>query len=196
MFVPVIWSQPLRDAYLLTLQRYFAPVIRPPFVFTGDSMTANTNWGWALARNPLAAVNLAAGGATIHQIAWQVSKAGNYHGKYLFVTAGTNDILTDRSLSQIRSDFASLLEQVPKGMKVIVTLIPYTSSPEHRDAIRTANLDILKLVSNHDGVVVIDINPLISVDGILEARYTVDGVHFNRDAYNIWTEQLRKVLNL
>lgn len=196
MFVPVIWSQPVRDAYLLTLQRHFAPVMRPAFVFTGDSMTANTNWGWALARNPLAAVNLAEGGATIHQIAWQVSKAGNYHGEYLFVTAGTNDIFTGRSLSQILSDFAFLLEQLPKGMKVIVTLIPYTSFPKHRDAIRTANSHLLTLISNHDRVIVVDINPLISVDGILEAKYTVDGVHFNRAAYNVWAEQLRKALNL
>ena len=176
---PVIWSHSLRNAYLLTLHRHLAALIPPLFVFTGDSLTANIDWGWALARNPLAAVNLAEDGATINQVALQVSKADSYHGEYLVVTAGTNDIVGEnRSLPQVLSDFESLIERVPKGMKVVVTLIPYTSFQKHRDAIRSANLGIRSLISNHDGIVV-DINPLVSIDGILEARYTTDGVHFN-----------------
>ena len=91
--VPIIWSQPLRNTYLLTLHRYVAKLTPPKFVFAGDSLTANANWGWAMTRNPFSAANLAEEGARVAEVAGQVSKAKAYHANLLFVTAGTNDIV-------------------------------------------------------------------------------------------------------
>ena len=51
--MPIIFSQPVRYAYVRMIERQIAKVTPPRFVFVGDSLTAQGNWGWLLARNPL-----------------------------------------------------------------------------------------------------------------------------------------------
>src|SRR3989440_5065642 len=98
---PIILNQPARRAYLLLIDRQIAKVVPPRFVFAGDSLTANGNWGWMLARNPLSAANLAEDGASINEVAIQVSRARAYDADFLLVMAGTNDILYHHGLEQI-----------------------------------------------------------------------------------------------
>ena len=90
--MPIIFSQPMRRAYLLLIDRQIAKVVPPRFVFAGDSLTAHGNWGWRLARNPLAATNLAEDGASINDVAIQVTRARAYYADFLLVMAGTNDL--------------------------------------------------------------------------------------------------------
>jgi lysophospholipase L1-like esterase len=193
---PVLWNMPMRDAYVLTVQRYIARLMPPRFVFVGDSLTAGTHWGWALARNPLSAANLAEGGTSISQISLQMGKAGNYRAEYLFVLAGTNDIVIhDRTVPQIAADFEFLLQQAPRRMRIIVTLIPYTSFAKHTEKIRAANLEIQKL-ADKKGAKIIDINPRISTNGLLDRDLSIDGIHLNGRAYAIWAEEILKRVKL
>jgi lysophospholipase L1-like esterase len=192
--MPIIFSQPIRHAYLLMIDRQIAKVVPPRFVFAGDSLTASGNWGWILAGNPLSAANLADFGASINDVAVQVSSARAYHAAYLLVMAGTNDLLTYRhTLEQIVCDYRSLLDKAPTGLRLIVTLIPYTSFPEHTDKIRAVNSEIRRL-SEHKGADIIDINAQISTNGILNKDLTTDGVHFNQRAYQIWSDQILKLI--
>jgi hypothetical protein len=141
--MPIIWSQPLRNTYLLALHRYVAKVTPPRFVFAGNSLTANANWGWAMTRNPLSAANLAEEGARVAEVASQVSKAKAYHAKILFVTAGTSDIVVDnRAVEQLASAFELLLRRVPSEMHLVMIFIPYTSFREHTVKIQEANLSV------------------------------------------------------
>jgi len=55
IFVPVIFSQPVREAYLQIVNRQIAKIAPPEFVFIGDSLTANGNWRWLLSRNQFSA---------------------------------------------------------------------------------------------------------------------------------------------
>ena len=109
--MPIIFSQPMRHAYLLLIDRQIAKVVPPRFVFAGDSLTAHGNWGWRLARNPLAATNLAEDGASINDVAIQVTKARAYYADFLLVMAGTNDILNHHALEQIACNYRFLLEK-------------------------------------------------------------------------------------
>jgi lysophospholipase L1-like esterase len=192
MSIPVIFSQPVKDAYLLAIHRQIAKVIRPRFVFAGDSLTANRQWGWVLARNPLAAVNLAESGATINEVAVQVRRASAYRADLLLVLAGTNDIvLYNRPVDEIVCAYRLLLGEVPAGRRLVVTLIPNTSFPKDVSNIEAANLEIKRL-SEIKGADIIDINPILSKNGILNRNFTHDGIHFNERAYRIWTDQIAK----
>ena len=75
---PIIFSQPIRHAYRQMIGRQIAKIMPARFVFAGDSLTADGNWGWMLARNPLSAANLAEYGASINEVAVQVAHAGAY----------------------------------------------------------------------------------------------------------------------
>ncbi len=41
----------------------------------------------------------------------------------------------------------------------------------------------------------IDINPQLSENKRLKKQFTTDGVHLTEVAYNIWAEEIKKVLN-
>jgi hypothetical protein len=75
--MPIIFSQPMRHAYLLLIDRQIAKAVPPRFVVAGDSLTAHGNWGWKLARNPLAATNLAEDGASINDVAIHTRAQGS-----------------------------------------------------------------------------------------------------------------------
>jgi hypothetical protein len=111
--IPIIFSQPIRHAYLLLIDRQLAKVVPPRFVFIGDSLTANGNWGWMLARNPFSAANLAEHGASINEVAVQIGRASAYHGEFLIVMAGTNEILTyHQTLEQIVCNYRFYLTRL------------------------------------------------------------------------------------
>jgi lysophospholipase L1-like esterase len=190
--MPIIFNQPIRHAYLLMIDRQIAKVLSPRFVFVGDSLTAQGNWGWMLARNPFSAANLAESGASINEVAAQVTKARSYRAEFLLVMAGTNDLLTyHHTLEQIVCNYGFLLEKVPAEQRLIVTLIPYTSFPEQTGLIRATNLEIRRLLERR-GADIIDLNTYVSTNGILDKDVTTDGVHFNRRAYQIWSNEILK----
>jgi lysophospholipase L1-like esterase len=143
--MPIMFSESMRRAYLLLIDRQITKVVPPRFVFAGDSLTAHGNWGWRLARNPLSAANLAEDGASINDVAIQVTKARAYHADFLLVMAGTNDILFHHALEQIACHYRFLLDKASGGQRLIVTLIPYMSFPEYTAEIRAANLEIRRL---------------------------------------------------
>jgi lysophospholipase L1-like esterase len=166
------------------------------FPFAGDSLTASGNWGWTLAGNPLSAATLAEFGASINDVAVQVSSARAYHAAFLLVMAGTNDLLTyHHSLEQIVCDYRSLLDKAPTGPRLIVTLIPYTSLREHTDKIRAVNSEI-RILSEHKGADIIDLNSQLSNDGILAKDLTTNGLHLNQRAYQIWGDQILKTYKI
>jgi lysophospholipase L1-like esterase len=193
--MPVIFSQPIRRAYLLLIDRQIAKVVPPRFVFAGDSLTAHGNWGWRLARNPLAATNLAEDGASINDVAIQVTGARAYYPDFLLVMAGTNDILNHHALEQIACNYRFLLEKILTGQPLIVTLIPYMSFPEYTADIRAANSEIRRL-SERKGAYIIDINDYISTNDLLGKDLTTDGVHLNERAYQIWSNEILKRMRL
>jgi lysophospholipase L1-like esterase len=191
IIIPIIFSQPVRRAYLHMVDRQIAKRVPPEFVFVGDSLTENANWGWMLSRNPFAAVNLAEPGATIGGVSVQVNKARAFNAAFLMLLVGTNDLLMHHHpFSQIVCAYTYLLESAPTNSKLIITLIPYTSFPEHTREISALNSEIAELAKRKSAML-INLNPYIAPHGVLTANFTTDGIHFNREAYQIWADQLR-----
>jgi lysophospholipase L1-like esterase len=191
--MPVILSQSVRNSYILMIDRQIRKVAPPKFVFAGDSLTRDGNWSRMLATNPLSTVNIAKGGALISDVADQVVIARSVPPEFLLVMAGTNDILTLRTLDKIVCNYDFLLEKVPAEQRLIVTLIPYTLFPEYTNDIQAANSQIEKLAKRRNADI-IDINTYISTNGILNKDLTVDGIHFSQRAYQIWSNEIRKLI--
>jgi lysophospholipase L1-like esterase len=191
--MPVILSQSIRDSYMLMIDRQIRKLVPPKFVFAGDSLTRDGNWSRMLASNPLSTVNIAKGGALISDVVDQVIIARSVPPEFLLVMAGTNDILAYHTLHKIVCNYDFLLDKVPIEQRLIVTLIPYTSFPEYIDNIRAANSQIEKL-AKRKGADIIDINTYISTNGILDKGLTVDGIHFSQRAYQIWSNEIRKLI--
>ena len=104
-------------------------------------------------------------------------------------------VAQNRTVEQLACDFELLLRRVSSEMRLIITLIPYTSFREYTGKIREANLMIERFskIRHFD---IVDINSELSAGGVLKPEYTLDGIHFNDRAYEIWTGKLMRVAGL
>ena len=188
---PIVVNDHLADEYANTLAHHRSRLIRPDYVFIGDSITAGgSNWGWRLDGAPLSAINLASSGLVTRQVEGLLAPAQKYNPRHLMVMAGTNDVylgIVDRA--ELRSSWQHILA----ADNVIVTLAPYTTSPKSNEGIARVNA-LVRRMALAAGRKVIDLNPLLAPKGVLEAQYTIDGIHFTPSAYRIWTGEIKKAI--
>lgn len=195
-----VLNEYFRFQFLQTISNWYNKLDKIDFVFIGDSITAGgRNWGSLIDKAPYRTINLAGNGYTTRQILYQVNKASNYNPKYLFVLAGTNDVFALKdsvyNIEQFKKDYKNLVEEINTlNCQAIFTLIPYQSSSKDKKLIDEMNT-IIKQVLNKYEFHYIDLNPLISENGVLKKEFTVDGVHFSEKANIIWGKNLKNQLN-
>jgi hypothetical protein len=182
----------VRRAVHLALARRLRGPFSPRLVVVGDSLAAGCPWS-RLDRRPFAVLNLAEGGATIRQIAGQVYAARDFPDATLLIDGGLNDLLFDGStLDRFEADYGALFRRAAQA-RVIVTLMPFTANPADAAMITAANAILARLGAER-GHAVIDLNDVVSQDGVRRPQMTNDGLHFSRDANAAWIEAARRVL--
>ena len=168
-------------------------------VFMGDSLTAGgRNWGWRMNHSPLGCRNLAGSGYTARQIQAQAQQSLTYKPRSVFVLAGTNDILQDREIPAVISDFRGIIETLRAGTpppRIVVTLMPQTQAGDKAGLVTQFNESLRQLCQNYQ-IEMVDLNPQIAPQGVLLQEFTTDGVHFSESAYDYWASSLKSVLQL
>lgn len=183
----------VRLAIQFALARRIGFVFTPKLIIVGDSLAAGCPWR-KLYRLPFATLNLATGGATIKEIAGQIYRARDIRAPWLLIDGGLNDLLFDSAdAEQIESDFSALFRRIGDDRRVIVTLMPYVADPAQTTRINEANRRLLTLCAARDDKV-IDLNPVISKDGVRAADMTPDGLHFSRKAERVWLDAVGSVI--
>jgi len=101
--------------------------------------------------------------------------------------AGTNDaIASPLDVSQLNQLWATMCTEP----KLVVTLAPPTRSKLLNARIAEINAIARQHCQSRP---IVDLDVLADEDGLLDKRYTVDGVHFSEDAYEIWRTKLTSV---
>jgi lysophospholipase L1-like esterase len=104
-----------------------------------------------------------------------------YDPGVLFVLGGTNDIGHYSNYSTILANLKAIIVKAQaKKIKVFLITVPPNSSSSMRDSIDTLNAYLQHLANTYK-IYLIDIHtPLTSSsNGLILAKYTVDGLHFN-----------------
>jgi lysophospholipase L1-like esterase len=189
-------SEYVRYINYQTVANWRSHFCRPTYAFCGDSITAGARSfdlkiGWI----PFSGLNFGESGYTVLQVRGEVEKAIQKHCKYVFIMAGSNDVLLEHTaLEQTVQDYDSLLALFAGSESVpIITLSPLTTDPKINDAIKLLDTRIRALAEKYH-VRLIDLNPELAPDGLLLPIYTVDGVHLSGPAYKIWAAKMREVL--
>jgi lysophospholipase L1-like esterase len=183
----------VRLAIQFALARRIGCVFTPKLIIVGDSLAAGCPWR-TLYRLPFATLNLATGGATIKEIAGQIYRAREIRAPWLLVDGGLNDLLFDSAdAERIESDFSALSRRIGDDRRVIVTLMPYVADPAQTTQINEANRGLLQLCAAC-GYKVIDLNPVISENGVRAADMTPDGLHFSGKAEQVWLDAVGSVI--
>jgi hypothetical protein len=185
--------EPPRAALHLALARRFR-LLAPKIVVLGDSLAACCPFR-TLSRRPFGVLSLARGEATLKEIAGQALQARDFGAQWIFLDGGLNDLLTDAATpEQIAADFRVLLRRLPPGRKAVFALAPYTADRASTPLIDAANARMAALCAEA-GVAVLDLNPLLSADGVrLSAMMTDDGLHFSPAANAAWLAALRRMM--
>lgn len=185
-----------RHVFFNLASHYRAKLVRPRTIHVGDSITSGGgHWSFLLSSMPFDSINLAGNGYTTQQIAGQVRRALNYKPEVVVIMAGTNDILSDDfSEKKVLDSFGSIANLFASHSSQCLVTLP----TKLRDPSRSASIDGLnqKLsgILPGMGCSVIDLNTDLAPDGVLEPRFTRDGIHLNEEAYAVWADRLRPFL--
>lgn len=116
---------------------------------------------------------------------------------------GTNDINYGRSAEEIATDYESILrrmrQNLPEAEIWCVSIIPQnTDYSEHAAGnnaqIREANEKIKALACSY-GLEYVDLySLLVDENGLLDGKYSSDGLHLNRKGYAVWTDVMKELL--
>lgn len=103
-----------------------------------------------------------------------------YNPGVLFVLGGTNDIGHYYTYATIIANLRAIIVKAQaKKMKVFLITVPPNSSTAMRASIDTLNASLQHLANTYK-IYLIDIHtPLSASNGLILAKYTVDGLHFN-----------------
>ena len=113
---------------------------------------------------------------------------------YAIIWGGINDLYLGRSPQEV---VANLLELYRRCKAVAVTPIGCTLTPTRFEAlnklVREVNRDLSRRCLD-EGVSIADIySPLVDRDGLLDPRFSSDGVHLNPAGYRVVAETLHRV---
>lgn len=117
----------------------------------------------------------------------------------VFMMIGTNDVGLGYSDEQILANYETMLSTLKMGLpsvKVVVqSILPTRSDPTRpNDRIRALNESLKTLSANHQ-CQYLDLHPYFADErGELSASFTLDGLHLNGLAYQVWADVLERVL--
>jgi len=114
---------------------------------------------------------------------------------YAIIWGGINDLYLGRSPQEV---VANLLELYRRCKAVAVTPIGCTLTPTRFEAlnklVREVNGDLSRRCLD-EGVSIADLySPLVDGSGLLDLRFSSDGVHLNPAGYGVVAEALHRVL--
>ena len=166
-------------------------------VMLGNSITFGVNWNELLGRTAI--INRGIGSDNTVGMLHRLKYVYNLHPKLCFIMTGVNDIYADAPVDVIYKNYVAIIDTIRS--KKIVPIIQSTlfvnpkwkRAEEKNPLIAQLNL-LLKEYTRKNDILFIDLNVLLSENGILKEEYTTDGVHLTATAYSKWRELLEPIL--
>ena len=165
-------------------------------VFFGDSLTRGGNWQYYF--GDLAVVNLGYSGDNLSGMISRVEQIEAVSPEKIFTLGGINGLDyfgIDNSIDYYKELVSNINKALPNANIYIQSLLPVSQDKEAQygsnENIVLFN-SLLKDFANENGFVYIDIWQDYQVDGYLNAEYTIDGIHLQEDAYQIWIKRIEQ----
>ncbi|WP_223069718.1 GDSL-type esterase/lipase family protein [Paenibacillus caui] len=167
-------------------------------VMLGDSITYNVQWNELLGRN---AANRGIGGDYTSGMLNRLEYVTNLTPYMVFIMAGTNDLfkgeVTPETAFQNYVSILDALEQ--KHITPVITLTLYVGKDianytAINERVQKLNGYLTGYARQHE-ITCIDLNEAIAPEGYLLYDYSIDGIHINGEAYEIWGDKINKIIN-
>ncbi|WP_439558287.1 SGNH/GDSL hydrolase family protein [Dyadobacter sp.] len=176
------------------MQRFVSIKGNPTIVMYGNSLTAQGKWVELLGRTDVMNNGLP-GLCTYHFLQLIDSHVVNLKPEICFLEGGINDITVGVSQDKIQANFQAILEiMIRNNIKPVVTLTPFEQNdPVSQAEVIALNRFLVDYCQKHS-ITYIDLNARISDATGLRPEFAVDKTHLNERAYEIWGEEISRVL--
>ena len=170
------------------------PASKVDILLIGDSLLAQENWNNLLNRNDLK--NDAFGGAITQQILWNVQRGELVSNPTIVVIdGGINDLLSGVPTQRILKNYQEIIGVLQKqNIQIIAHLIIYTTDNEIINKEIFILNYLLKEYFESQKIKFIDMNLQLSQGRKLIKKYSIDGIHLKKEAYQIWANELKSKL--
>ena len=163
----------------------------PKYVMIGDSITQDGAWHRLLMRDDI--INRGIAGDTSRGVLRRVDRLPDGIEK-AFVMVGINDLIWDQNIDDIFNNYVQILHRLKaKTITPIVQSTLYTgkeSAKRYNDYVTVLNDELREYCQEKD-IEFIDLNNILSPHGKLDDRYTIDGIHLEKEAYRVWAERIK-----
>lgn len=166
-------------------------------VFLGNSITYGGNWQELLGREGI--VNRGIGSDNIPGMLRRLHQVTRLNPKLCFVMAGINDLYQDTPVDTVFNRYIQLIDSLRAYEIAPVIQSTLHVNPKWKRAVEKNPL-VARLNSRlqhyalENSLNFVDLNAVLSMNGILKSEYTTDGVHLNADAYGAWRDLIEQVI--
>lgn len=174
------------------------------YLFLGDSITEYYDLGKYFPDMPV--VNSGIAGDTTDDILNDMKgRVYDYNPSKVFLLIGTNDLRDEKSVDEVVDNIKKIIEEIETNRKeaeiYLESIYPVNEEVNKKVVELRNNPDIneindkIKKYAEEKNITYIDLHEkLINEEGLLEKKYTKDGLHLNEEGYEVVTEELMKYL--
>ncbi|MFZ4619959.1 MAG: GDSL-type esterase/lipase family protein [Bacteroidota bacterium] len=166
-------------------------------VFLGNSITAGGNWNDLLGRERIA--NRGIGGDNTLGMLHRLQYVYGLRPKLCFIMTGINDLYADASVELVFANYCAVIDTLRnhKIIPVIQSTLhvnPKWKRTEEKNPLVAQLNGLLKEYAEKNSITFVDVNSILSTNGVLRDEFTTDGVHLTAAAYGAWRELLFPIL--
>ncbi|WP_168195933.1 GDSL-type esterase/lipase family protein [Nissabacter sp. SGAir0207] len=176
--------------YLFKRAMYSAFQGKGDYVMVGDSLTENARWDDIFPDYKI--VNRGIAGDDTAGVLERIEDITSTGAKKAFIMLGTNDIDRGVSAEGIANNIILIADKLKAaGMEVVVesTLLSGKTLAQKNSVINDVNRRLVALCAEKQYHYV-DINPAMTIDGLLNPEYSVDDTHVNYKGYKAWRTEI------
>jgi len=195
-----------QNAYNYQKRSHFAvlPVHRSNIVFLGDSITDYGDWSEWFGNAKI--INRGISGDRAEWLAARMDPIIEGQPAKLFLMIGTNDLAAGAAPETVVENICKTIDRIlaesPRTRLYVESLFP-VNGEAFKDKVSKKNhwskgaeiIAVNKALESEcakRGVTYIDVYPSLADDkGMLDTRYTNDGLHLMADGYKVWVKLLR-----
>jgi lysophospholipase L1-like esterase len=180
--------------YIMTSDnhRHFSP--QADLVMFGDSIT---EWApWADIFRDISMVNRGLAGDTTSGMLRRIDTTLNVNPKLVCFMAGINDLAQGYDVDHIYQNYIDMLEVWQENdIRILVQSTLYVGSKLQglNPSVERLNRKISEYC-DQQGIAFLDVNSVLSPNGLLSNEYSCDDLHLNAKAYQAWAEVLQSTI--
>lgn len=182
-------------AYLNVKKTYSQHPGKYDYIMFGDSITKNGKWNNLIPGYLIG--NRGISGDDTSGMLDRINDIERTGAKTVFIMAGTNDVTRKVPPEEIAKNIILMTNHMKqKNINVVIqsTILSGDKRKRKNTSINKIN-DLLKAFSGKSGTPFLDLNSILSPNGVLKMEYTSDGTHLNTSGYEVWSKILRAYID-